>query len=81
MDFVSGTWFGMLAPGGTPDKLVEKINADFRLALTDPDVKSAIAKTGLTVTTSTPESFGQFLAQEDRKLRHLVQQGVRIELQ
>lgn len=81
MDFVSGTWFGMLAPSGTPDQVVEKINADFRQALSDPEVKAQIAKTGLTVTTSTPEAFGQFLAQEERKLRRLVQQGVRIDLQ
>lgn len=81
MDFISGTWFGMLAPAGTPDKVVEKINADFRQALTDPEVKAQIGKTGLTVTASTPEAFAQFLNQEERKLRHLVQQGVRIELQ
>lgn len=81
MDFISGTWFGLLAPAGTPDKVVTQINADFRQALADPEVRSQVAKTGLMVNASTPEAFGQFLSQEEARLRQLVQQGVRIELQ
>lgn len=80
VDLVAGTWFGMLAPAGTPDAVVTKINADMRQALQDPELKAQIAKTGLSISTSTPEAFGQFLSQESAKLQNLVNQGVKIDL-
>ncbi|MEJ5030871.1 tripartite tricarboxylate transporter substrate binding protein [Comamonas sp. MYb69] len=80
MDFVSGSWFGMLAPAATPDAVVRQINADLHRALEDPAVRAQIAKTGLLVSLSTPEVFGQFLQAETRKLQALLQSGVRIDL-
>ena len=80
LDFVAGTWFGMLAPAGVPDQVVNKINADMRLALQDADTKAQVMKTGLSVVMSTPEAFGQFLNQEASKLQSLVSQGAKIDL-
>lgn len=80
MDFVSGSWFGMLAPAATPDAVVRQINADLHRALEDPAVRAQIAKTGLLVSLSTPEAFGQFLQAETCKLQALLQSGVRIDL-
>lgn len=80
LDFVAGTWFGMLAPSGVPDQVVNKINADMRLALQDADTKAQVVKTGLSVVMSTPEAFGQFLNQEASKLQSLVSQGAKIDL-
>ena len=80
VDLVTGTWFGMLAPAATPDAVVNKINADMRLALQDDELMAQITKTGVSVSTSSPEAFGQFLRQESDKLQALVDQGVRIDL-
>ena len=80
MDFVAGSWFGLLAPAGVPDEIVAKINADMREVLKDPELKAQIAKTGLQVSTSTPEAFGKFLAQETEKLRNLIRQGAKIDI-
>lgn len=80
VDFVAGTWFGMLAPAGVPDNVVRKINADMRQALQDEETKAQIVKTGLSVVMSSPEAFGQFLNQEATKLQNLVSQGVKIDL-
>lgn len=80
VDFVSGTWFGLLAPAATPDAVVNKINADMRQVLKDEDLKAQIAKTGLRVATDSPEAFGQFLEQESSRLQQLVQQGAKIDL-
>lgn len=81
VDLVSGTWFGILAPAATPDAVVAKINADMRHVLQDEELKVQIAKTGLSISTSSPEAFGQFLSQETGKLQNLVQQGVKIDLE
>lgn len=80
MDFVAGSWFGLLAPAGVPDEVVAKINADMREVLKDPELKAQIAKTGLQVTTSTPEAFAKFLAQETQKLRELLRRGAKIDI-
>ena len=80
VDLVTGTWFGMLAPAATPDAVVGRINADIRLALQDEELKAQVSKTGLSVSTSPPEAFGQFLQQESDKLQALVDQGVQIEM-
>lgn len=80
VDVVSGTWFGLLAPAGTTDAVVRKINADMRQALRDPELQAQIAKTGMIVSTSTPEDFGKFLEQEATKLQTLVDQGAKIDL-
>jgi len=80
MDFVAGSWFGLLAPAGVPDEVVAKINADLREVLKDPELKAQIAKTGLQVTTSTPEAFGKFLGQETEKLRGLIRRGAKIDV-
>jgi tripartite-type tricarboxylate transporter receptor subunit TctC len=80
VDLVTGTWFGMLAPAATPDAIVNKINADVRLALQDEVVKAQITKTGLSMAPSSVEDFGQFLRQESDKLQALVDQGVQIDL-
>ncbi len=81
VDFVAGTWFGLLAPATTPDAVVAQINADLRSALADPEVKAQIARTGLLVSAASPEAFGQFLNQETARLQQLVRQGFKIDLQ
>lgn len=80
VDFVAGTWFGMLAPAATPDAVVARINADMRRALQDEELKARIVKTGLSISASSPEAFGQFLSQESARLQNLVNQGVKIDL-
>ena len=81
VDFVAGTWFGLLAPAGTPDAVVAKLNADWRAAVADPEVKAQIGRTGLVVSAGSPEAFGQFLAHEAARLQQLVKQGFKIDFQ
>lgn len=80
-DFVSGTWFGLLAPAGTPDAVVEKTNADMQAVLQEPELKEQIARTGLRISVGSPEDFGTFLAKEAARLRQLVEQGGQVMLQ
>jgi len=41
--FDSAAWYGIVAPHGTPDAVVNKINAAFNEALHDPDVQKRLA--------------------------------------
>jgi tripartite-type tricarboxylate transporter receptor subunit TctC len=57
-------WLGMLAPKGTPREVVDKLNADIRKVLADPEAMSLMHKAGVEVATSTPEEFQALMQQE-----------------
>lgn len=61
---VSSSWNGLIAPAGTPDEIVAKINADVNAVLESAAVKDALAQSGITVTPGTPEEFAKFLEKE-----------------
>lgn len=45
--FVSVTWFGLMAPKGTPEAIVAKLNAAVTEILKDPDIQTQFAKLGV----------------------------------
>ena len=55
--FEAVTWFGILAPAGTPAPIIEKLNAEINKALQDPEVRKGIEKEGGEVIGGTPKEF------------------------
>lgn len=51
------SWFGLLAPAGTPKVEIDKINVAFQKAIADPVVQDRLARVGLEVSTASPEEF------------------------
>lgn len=62
--FDVSSWFGVIAPKGTPAEVVEKLNTVIREALKDENVKSRLADLGAVPADTTPEEFGQFIKAE-----------------
>jgi tripartite-type tricarboxylate transporter receptor subunit TctC len=59
------TWNALLAPAGTPQPVVDKLNAAINKALADPAVSGALEKAGINPTPgSTPQSSAQFIKAE-----------------
>jgi tripartite-type tricarboxylate transporter receptor subunit TctC len=59
------TWNAFLAPAGTPQPVIDKLNAAVNKALADPAVSSALEKAGIDPTPgSTPQSTGEFVKAE-----------------
>lgn len=50
-------WFGVLAPAGTPAPIIQKVAADIREILTQPDVVKILRDQGLEPVASSPEAF------------------------
>ncbi|VFR32525.1 putative exported protein [plant metagenome] len=50
-------WFGVLAPAGTPAHVIQKVAADIREILTQPDVVQTLRDQGLEPIASSPEAF------------------------
>ena len=62
--FDAVTWFGILAPAGTPRPVIARLNAEINKALQDPKVKEAIAKEGGEVMGGTPEQMAEHIRRE-----------------
>jgi tripartite-type tricarboxylate transporter receptor subunit TctC len=55
--FVSDSWYGILAPAGTPRPIIARLNAEIQRALAQPDVKQRLAAEGAEPRGNSPEQF------------------------
>jgi len=60
-------WVGMLAPAGTPQPIVEKLNAEVQKALTDPDTQKKFELQGLEPAGTSAKDFAAFIDAEQKK--------------
>jgi tripartite-type tricarboxylate transporter receptor subunit TctC len=65
--FSVDTWWGLVAPAGTPHDVILKLNKAFTTALSSPEVKARFASLMAEPVPSTPEQFGEFMAHERAK--------------
>ncbi|HEY0825945.1 MAG TPA: tripartite tricarboxylate transporter substrate-binding protein, partial [Ramlibacter sp.] len=70
--FESGSWQGVLAPRGTPNAVVERLNAELVRAIRNPDVRARLAGQGAEVVTMTPQEQDQFFATERKRWAQVV---------
>jgi tripartite-type tricarboxylate transporter receptor subunit TctC len=63
-DFEMATWYGMLAPAGTPPELVAKIQSDSARVLSDPATRERLTKMGVDLVLNTPGEFKAYLQSE-----------------
>ncbi len=59
--FRQGTWYGLAAPAGTPDAIINKLNAALNRALRKPEVQQRLRPLGIFVATTTPAAFQSFI--------------------
>jgi tripartite-type tricarboxylate transporter receptor subunit TctC len=70
--FQSSTWFGILAPAGTPATVVSRLNAEFTKALQDPDMSKRVADLGATWSPNSPADYARFLRADLDKWREVI---------
>jgi tripartite-type tricarboxylate transporter receptor subunit TctC len=66
-DFEVTTWYGVLAPAGTPRPIVARLNAELVRIMHTPDLKERLDAMGTEPRTSTPEEFSAYIRQEIAK--------------
>jgi tripartite-type tricarboxylate transporter receptor subunit TctC len=64
--FKTGSWYGLVAPAGTPDDIIAKLNVALREAAGDKDMRERLARSGLELTATSPQEFKDFLAGQYR---------------
>jgi tripartite-type tricarboxylate transporter receptor subunit TctC len=57
------TWFGLVAPAGTPDAVVQRLNQAVGRALADPALVQRLASLGAQPDAGTPQAFADRIAQ------------------
>jgi tripartite-type tricarboxylate transporter receptor subunit TctC len=70
--FETDSWFGLLAPAGTPAKIVQKVNADTTSVLSSAELRAALAQQGAQPGGGTPQEFTRFMQAEIVKWRQTI---------
>jgi tripartite-type tricarboxylate transporter receptor subunit TctC len=70
-DYEVTTFFGLVAPAGTPSAIVGKLNSALNEALRTPQMQDAILKTGAIPAPGSPEEFAASIASDLEKWRAL----------
>lgn len=70
-DFDISTWWGLLAPAGTPADVVNKLSAAMAKVAAMPDIKTRFGELGVEAAANTPEQFAAFIRSEIQKFAGL----------
>jgi tripartite-type tricarboxylate transporter receptor subunit TctC len=68
----ASSWYGLMAPAGTPRAVIDKLNAEANQVLQSADMKRRMAEFGAEVGGGTPEEFGRFIASEIKRYESIV---------
>jgi tripartite-type tricarboxylate transporter receptor subunit TctC len=60
-DFDVSSWYAIMAPGGTPKSIVEKLHGELVKALADPELKSKLEALGAFPIGDSPDEFAKVL--------------------
>jgi len=70
--FAIDTWWGLVAPAGTPQAVLDKLNKAFTDALKAPETKTRFEMLMAEPVASSPAAFDQFMAAERKKYQQVV---------
>ena len=71
----SNSWNGLLAPAGTPDAVVQRLNAEVNLALAAPSVREAFQKGGIASLSGSPQQFADFIQSEIKRYAEVIRKS------
>jgi tripartite-type tricarboxylate transporter receptor subunit TctC len=73
--YASDTWYGILAPAGTPKDVIAKLHASAARSLTSPAVKDRFQKLGAETSGNTPEEFRKLLETDQRTWAKVIRES------
>ncbi|MEA3152652.1 MAG: hypothetical protein QOK44_241 [Betaproteobacteria bacterium] len=68
-------WFGVMAPRGTPQPIIDRLNGVVNKALEQPEMKKNLEQQGMVPTGGTPQKFGDRIHKEYDRWVKVVQQA------
>jgi tripartite-type tricarboxylate transporter receptor subunit TctC len=70
--FDCNTWYGLVAPAGTPSVIIEKLNSELNRVLTNPGVIQRLLDQGVEATPGTPAAFRDLIVAETQRWRGVI---------
>ena len=78
--FEAVTWFGFVAPAGTPREIIIKLNTEINRVTALPEVKQQLAEQSIDAMHNSPEQFANYIREETAKWARVVKSsGARAE--
>lgn len=79
-DFEASAWNAVLAPAGTPDEIVRRLNAEIVKIVQSSDIRAKLAARGAEAVGDSPQQFGKYLEAEVAKWAKVVKaSGAKLE--
>ena len=79
-EFDISTWWGLLAPAGTPSDVITRLSAAMAKIAAMPDIKARFSELGVEAAANTPDQFAAFIKSELQKFAQLARlAGVKAE--
>ncbi|MHB2266077.1 Bug family tripartite tricarboxylate transporter substrate binding protein [Aliihoeflea sp. PC F10.4] len=72
-DFEAATWFGLLAPAGVPQEVIQKIVTNVNAVIADPGRTQTLLDMGGIVDNTSPEVFSEFMVNESARWAEAVE--------
>ena len=73
--FTNTTWFGLLAPAGTPKTVVDRVNAEMRKAVKSPEFVKHLETIGLEPASGSPEEFHAMIRSELKRWTKVIKEA------
>ncbi len=78
--FETSQWYGILAPAGTPQPIVDKLSNEIRRILGQPDVTGRLSADGSVPLAMSPQEFGAFIRKEMERWGAVVKKaGIKVD--
>lgn len=76
----SGSWIALLAPAGTPAAIIERLNADVRAVVADPEVREKLIGQGAVPQTGSPAELQALIDADAKRYGRIIrEQGIKVE--
>lgn len=79
-NFEASQWYGIVGPAGMPQPIIDRLNAEIRKAMTDPEIVAALAREGAEAWVTSPEELRAHISKEIPRWAEIVKLAkIRIE--
>jgi tripartite-type tricarboxylate transporter receptor subunit TctC len=68
----ASSWYGLMAPAGTPKEIIDRLSKETREILQTPEMKKRMAEFGAEIGGGTPEDFMSFIVSEIKRYEEIV---------
>ena len=70
--YAASGWFGLVAPKGTSNAIIDKLNTEINAVVADPNMKAQLVDVGVPPMPKTPAEFGKLIADDTEKWAKVV---------